>query len=257
MGIVDTRQSELDTELQELDTSIETPSEIPEKYKGKSVEDVIKMHEEAERKASRIANELGQLRQTALQPRQEKKEPEKKEVKVDDLLENPEEAVNTLVNQNPVVSRINNTVDELERDIKRRAFETTNPEYQKDLQDEKFIEWIGTNPLRRALAEAADKYDYQAATALWDMWNERKQILSEAEATKAKAKADKKKADLKAGTLESGNGTPTESTKIYSRQEIRSLKEKALLGDRKAQAIVSDPKWQSEVMNAYREGRAK
>jgi hypothetical protein len=254
MGIIDPRQQEVDT----LETELESVpnKDVPEKYKGKSLDDIIHMHAEAERKASRIANELGQVRQQ-LQSRQEVKEPERKEVKVDDLLEDPESAVDTLVSQNPVVKKINSTVEDLERDLHRRSFESKHPTFSNDLQDEKFMEWLGQNPVRRALAEAADKYDYQAADALWDMWGERKAILAEAEESKVKRAAEKKAAALKAGTLESGNGTPTESTKVWSRAEIRSLKERALLGDRKAAAIVNDPKWQADVYTAYQEKRVK
>ncbi len=255
MGIVDPRQSELDVELEDLDTG---KPEVPEKLKGKSVEDVYKMYEEAEKKASRIANELGQLRQTTLQPRQtEIKEPVKKEVKVDDLLEDPEDAVNTLVNQNPVVKRITSTVDELEQNLHRQSFESEYPAFREDIKDDKFMEWVSGNPVRRSLATAADKLDYQAASALWNMWEERKAILQEAEASKSKEKEQARKAALKKGTLESGTGQPTETKKVMSRAEIIGLKERALLGDRKAQAIVSNPEWQASVMQAYAEGRAK
>lgn len=255
MGIIDPTQNQ-ETEVDKLEQELE--AEIPEKYRGKSTKDLIEMHAKTEKDLSRLGQEVGQLRkQVVLERPQEKKEPAKKEVNVDDLLENPEDAVNTLVNQNPVVRKINSTVEDLERDLSRRSFETKHPEYIKDVKDEKFLEWVNGNPVRRALADSADKWDFQAADALWDMWDERKSVIAEVEETKAKQKADKKKADLKAGTLESGNGTPTESTKIWSRSEIIELKRQALLGDRKAQAIVSNPKWQAEVMSAYAEKRAK
>jgi hypothetical protein len=253
MGIVDSRQSEtLDTELENLDTS----KEVPEKYKGKSIEDVIRMHEEAERKASRLADEVGQLR-TTLQPREQKKEPPKKEVKVDDLLDNPEDAVNTLVNQNPVVKKINDTVDQLELSLHQKNFESKHPNFREDIKDEKFIEWVNKNPVRRSLAMAADRFDFQAAEALWDMYSEHKEVVKEVKEAAKVGKEAKRKEDLKKGTLESGNGQPTESTKVWSRSEIRALKERALLGDRKAMATVSDPAWQAQVMAAYVEGRAK
>lgn len=254
MGIIDPTQNQ-ETEVDKLDQELE--AEIPEKYRGKSTKDLIEMHAKTEKDLSRLGQEVGQLRKQVLERPQEKQEPEKREVKVDDLLENPEDAVNTLVNQNPVVRKINSTVEDLERDLNRRVFETKHTKYQEDVKDEKFLEWVNANPVRRALAEEADKYNFSAATALWDMWDERKAVIADVEETRAKQKADKKKADLKAGTLESGNGTPTESTKIWSRSEIIDLKQRALLGDRKAQAIVSNPKWQAEVMSAYVEKRAK
>jgi hypothetical protein len=252
MGIVDQRQDTLDQELETIDNE---STEVPEKYKGKSIDDVIKMHEEAERKASRLANEVGQLR---LQSQtKEVKEPVKKEVKVDDLLENPEEAVNTLVNQNPVVKKINSTVDQLELSLHQRNFETKYPDYREDVKDEAFLEWVNKNPVRRSLAQAADQYDFQAAEALWGMYEEHKEIVKEVREAAKVGKEAKRKADLKKGTLESGNGQATDTTKIWSRSEIRDLKTRALLGDRKAVEIVSDPKWQAQVMAAYVDNRAK
>jgi hypothetical protein len=255
MGIVDPTQNVEVNEVDKLEQELEAT--IPEKYRGKTQKELIEMHAKTEKDLSRLGQEVGELRKKVLERPQERKEPEKKEVKVDELLENPEQAVNTLVNQNPVVNKLNNTVDDLERDLKRRNFETKHPDYKDDLQDESFGEWIAANPLRRALADAADQYDFQAADALWDMWRERKEIVGEAEKAKAKAKEDKRKAALKAGTLESGNGTSTESTRVWSRAEIRAIKERAMLGSRKDKALVDDPKWQAEVMAAYREGRAK
>jgi hypothetical protein len=255
MGIVDPTQNQV-SEVDQLDKELE--ADIPEKYRGKSTKDLIEMHAKTEKDLSRLGQEVGQLRKMALErPQEVVKEPVKKEVKVDDLLENPEDAVNTLVNQNAIVKKINSTVDDLERDLNRRTFESKHPQYAEDLKDEAFGEWIAKNPLRRALAEAADKYDFQAADSLWDMWQERKDLVSEAEQAKQVKKEEKRKAALKAGTLESGNGSPTESSKVWSRQEIRAIKEQALLGNRKAMATVNDPKWQAEVLAAYVEKRAK
>lgn len=254
MGIIDPKQhvDELDRELDD----IQDTKEVPEKYKGKSTEDLIRMHEEAERKASRLGNEVGQLR-SQLQPRVEPKEPVKKEVKVDDLLENPEEAVTTVVDQHPTVRKLNKTVEELETSLHKREFVANHPDYEQDLDNEDFIKWIQASPSRRALANAADKYDFVAAGELWNLWDERNKLISEVETKKKEQKQEQRKAALKAGTLESGTGNSTESKKILSRNEIIDLKHRAALGDRKAQAIVDDPRWQAEVRAAYREGRAR
>jgi hypothetical protein len=89
------------------------------------------------------------------------------------------------------------------------------------------------------------------------MWDERKQLVSDTKARREEQKKQERENKLKAGTLESGNGTPTDSKKMWSRAEIIDLKMRAKLGDRKAQAIVDDPKWQKQVYAAYAEERAK
>jgi len=41
----------------------ETQSEIPDKYRGKSAEDLVRMHQEAEKLLGRQSSEVGELRQ--------------------------------------------------------------------------------------------------------------------------------------------------------------------------------------------------
>lgn len=247
------RESELDAELGEVRDKDE--AKIPDKYKGKSLEEVIQMHEEAERKASRLGNEIGQLRQQVLQRPTKAEEPKKKEVNVDTLLENPEDSIEAVIEQSPVVRKLNETVESVERDIQKRKFESKHTEYQKDLNDEQFFEWIKKNPVRVGLAQSADAGDFQAADLLWDMWAEVKEVRQvRAEQEKVEAKKKREKA-LQDGTLESGTGNTTESKKVFRRSEIQNLKTRAKLGDRQAQAIVEDPTWQQEVLRAYEQKR--
>jgi hypothetical protein len=243
-------QDELDLELAEV-----KETSVPDKYKGKTQEDIIKMHEEAEKKASRLANELHTLRtQTTTQV---KKEPEKKDVTVDNLLENPEESVETIVTQSKTVRKLSEDLERLDREQGQRAFESRHPDYKNDLSNQDFIDWIAKSPLRSGLAQAADAYDFQAADALWGMWEERKQLVGEAEKKTKEAKETERKAKLKQGTLESGTGNTTESKKVWSRSQIRDLKTRALQGDREAMETVSNPQWQAQVLQAYIDKRTR
>lgn len=252
MGIVNERQ---DSNADALENELTNEGQVPEKYKGKSLQDVIQMHQEAEAKASRLGNEVGQLR--AIRSLEPKKEPVKKDVSVDDLLENPESAVETVINQAPVVRETREKIDQIEQDLHRQSFLTKYPDFKSDLSED-FYQWATSNQVRKAIAEEADKGNYQAATALWDMWSERKDLVDAQSKAEAKAKKEKEKAKaLKDGMLESGNGSTTENTKIFSRREIQDLKYRAAMGERKAQSIVNDPVWQAEVHRAYAEGRAR
>jgi hypothetical protein len=243
-------QSDLDKELGEVR---ETESEIPDKYKGKTLEEVIQMHQEAEREKSRLGNEVGQLRSKVLERPAPKVEPKKTEVNVDSLLENPEEAIGSVVKNE--TKELKEAVEEIRNDRARREFEAKYPDFQKDMKDEKFFEWIKKNPVRLGLAQSADVGDYQAADLLWDMWHEVKEVqASKAEQAKAEAKAKRDK-QLKDGMLESGTGNTVESKKVFRRSEITNLKTRAKQGDREAMAIVNDPSWQQEVLNAYAQKR--
>ena len=73
--LLDERPEEEPTETtEELTTnSIETPEEeqpqepeIPEKYRGKSVEDLVQMHQELEKFSGKQSTEVGELRRSLM-----------------------------------------------------------------------------------------------------------------------------------------------------------------------------------------------
>lgn len=269
MGIVDLEQLErneqaglkeaqdaLDAELASVK---QTSGEVPEKYRGKSLEEVIAISLELERKASRLGNEVGQLRKfrpQELSP-QAPKPVERKEVNVDALLENPEEAVETIVGQSSKIRDLEEKVERASRSSAQREFEATYPNYVQDLQSEDFIEWTFKHPTRAELAARADRYDFDAANQLWSMWKERQDLVGESRKQQTDAKKQEKEKKLRDGTLESGTGNSTETKKVFSRREIREIKTRALQGDRKAQDIVNDPEWQASTLAAYVDKRAR
>ena len=56
------------TEFEAVEKQIEQPTpepELPDKYKGKSVADIVKMHQEAEKLIGRQANEVAEVRSLA------------------------------------------------------------------------------------------------------------------------------------------------------------------------------------------------
>lgn len=269
MGIVDLEQLErneaeelkqaqdaLDAEL----STVEKPGSIPEKYRGKSLEEIIAINEELVRKASRLGNEVGELRRyretTELELRKAR-EPQRKEVNVDVLLDNPEEAVETVIGQSSKIRKLEERLEQLDSQDAKRQFEQNFPNYQNDLASDEFLEWATKNPVRRALAQAADKYDFTAAHELWSLWQERQELVGAQEAAAKRIKAQEKEKKLKDATLESGTGNSTEVKKVFSRREIRDIKTRALMGDRSAEAIVNDPEWQRQTMQAYLDKRAR
>lgn len=269
MGIVDLEQLErneaeelkqaqdaLDAEL----SSVEKPGNIPEKYRGKSLDDVIAMHQSVEQKLSRLGNEVGELRRFRESQElelQKTRAPQRKEVNVDVLLDNPEEAVETVIGQSSKIRKLEERLEQLDSQDAKRQFEQNFPNYQKDLASDEFLEWATKNPVRRALANAADKYDFTAANELWSLWQERQDLIGQAEAERKQVKAAEKEKKLRDGTLESGTGNSTEVKKVFSRREIRDIKTRALMGDRSAEAIVNDPEWQRQTMQAYLDKRAR
>jgi hypothetical protein len=65
---VDSTDEVLDkvSEISDLEKTVEEVSnDIPEKYKGKSLDDIIKMHQEAEKLIGKQAQEVGEVRKLA------------------------------------------------------------------------------------------------------------------------------------------------------------------------------------------------
>lgn len=249
-------QDALDAEL--ADTK-QTGGEIPERYRGKTLEEVIAMNEELVRKNSRLGNEVGQLRKfrdTQLET-PPTKTVERKEVNVDALLENPEEAVETVIGQSSRIRELEEKVERATRGSAQREFEAAFPDYQSDLANEEFLEWATKTPYRANLAQRADRYDFSAATELWTEWKERQEFIKQSKTKETDQKAKLRQQQLKDGTLESGTGNSTETKKVFSRREIRDIKTRALQGDRKAMDIVNDPDWQAQTMQAYLDKRAR
>jgi len=60
------QQSSLNAQAaQQQTTQAEQVTEIPDKYKGKNLQDIVKMHQEAEKLIGRQAQEVGEVRRLA------------------------------------------------------------------------------------------------------------------------------------------------------------------------------------------------
>ena len=57
-------EQEVEQELQENSEEEKAESDIPDKYKGKSLEDIVRMHQEAEKLQGRQSKEVGELRKS-------------------------------------------------------------------------------------------------------------------------------------------------------------------------------------------------
>lgn len=236
-------------------------AEIPERYKGKSSEELVQMHVNLEKVLRRQGNELGQLRRLSdmqaqalanytsnVAPRAPAaQEPKREPITAETLLSDPEQAINQAVA--PAVAPVHNRLTAIEQSLARQQFEDKNPSYLKDVQSPEFQEWVLASSTRSRLLMGLHQYDFSAGNELWDLWNEHK---STAEAAKA-ARADKTRA---ASTVRNSAGEPV-GKPIYSRAKLMELQMRALNGDPAAQVKWNDPEFQREYQLAYAEQRVK
>jgi len=262
--LIDERQEEEVETTDALDTqdTVETPQEeeqpqevpeLPEKYQGKSVEDLVQMHQELERFTGKQSTEVGELRkvvdsyienQTQL-TQQQAPEVQQQDEEVDFFVD-PQTAVARAIDNHPKIKEAQAYSQQAKKQTALAQLQQQHPDMESVLQDPKFAEWITGSKIRTQLFVRADQeYDYEAAHELFSNWKERNQVVQQtAEVEKAARKNAVKSANT-GNARGTGEGT---RKKTYRRADIIKL-------------MKSDPDrymaLQPEIMAAYADGRVK
>jgi len=226
----------------------EVKSVIPEKYQGKSVDEIIKMHQEAEKLIGKQAQEVGEVRKLAddliKQNLNSTNKPVVEEPEVD-FFEDPQKAILKTVNNHPDVVAAKQAAQEFKKMQIQQKLSQKHPDFVEVVQDAGFAEWVKQSPVRMSLYAKADgEFDFDSADELLSTYKQLKTVQ-----TKQVAAADNmaRQNSLKAATVDVG-GTGESSKKVYRRTDLIRLK-------------MSDPDryeaLQPEIMAAYAEGRIK
>ena len=249
---VDTIENEAN-EIQQEEV-VEQPQEessLPEKYQGKSLEDVVQMHQEAEKLLGRQSSEVGELRKvvddyisqsiTTTAP-QQYVEPE------DDIdyFTDPQAAVNRAIENHPKIREAEQYTAEYKKQSSLAALQSRHPDMQDILSDNSFAEWIKASKIRTQLFVQADQqYDADAADELFTLWKDRKTVAQQT----ANVEKQARKQSLKAANTGNARGSAEGSRKkVYRRADIIKL----MRTDPDRYQALSD-----EIMAAYAEGRVK
>ena len=228
------------------ETKPEEP-ELPEKLKGKSVVDIFKLYEEAEKKSSRLGNEVHEVRQLAdqLLRSQLAKKPEPEKPKEVDLFENPQEFVRQAVESNPRLQEAQQYAMNSLKELNRQRLSQKHPDLMDVVKEPQFIDWIKASPIRINLFNQADQnYDFDAGDELLSTYKALHKVVPRETSTIEKQNI---KQTVKAATVETG-GTNESSRKVYRRVDLMRLMTK----DPDRYEAMSD-----EIMKAYQEGRVK
>ena len=229
----------------------ETQSEIPDKYRGKSAEDLVRMHQEAEKLLGRQSSEVGELRQVVdsyIQTQLSNQQAPQQQETVDevDFFSDPEEAVKRAIDNHPKIREAENISKQYQKTTALSQLQKDHPDMQSILTDDKFAEWIKGSKIRTQLYVQADKqYDYEAAHELFSLWKERKQVVQQ---TANAEKQGRKQAVKNASTGSASGSSETKTRKIYRRADIIKL----MRTDPERYQSLSD-----EIMKAYQEGRVR
>jgi len=226
----------------------ETEVKIPEKYQGKSVDDIIRMHQEAEKLIGKQAQEVGEVRKLAdelIKHNLSAKQPAVVEEPEVDFFEDPQKAIRNTVDKHPDVLAARQATQEFKRMNIQQKLAQAHPDFQQIVQDTGFTEWVKASPVRLGLYAKADgEFDFDSANELLSTFKQLRQVQ-----TKQVAAVDNtaRQQSLKAASVDTG-GTGESSKKVYRRTDLIRLK-------------MTDPAryedLQPEIMAAYAEGRVK
>lgn len=244
------------------DTSPE--DDLPEKYRGKSLRDVVEMHRNAEAELGRKGNELGQyksLTDRLLELKRtedlakggatadEIEEEVLPEISATDLLDNPTQTVSKLweAKEKSAEKRRQREAEKAKKQEMEAEFASKHPDAGEIAQDAKFIEWVKSDPARTYMVMTAAQGDLYAGDLILQEWKSRQH--SSEEPPKVKKPIEEAR---KATTESTGQShTPdAPSGKTYRRLDLIRLK----LSDPE---MYGDEAFQREIMRAYAEGRVK
>jgi len=222
--------------------------DIPEKYKGKSLKDIITMHQESEKLIGRQGSEVGELRKVVddFIKTQTTKDSQVNETAVsdDDFFVEPNAAVKRAIDSHPAIKQAQDQAIMMKREQTLSQLKSEFPNVQEIVQSPDFAEWIKSSRVRTELfARAETQFDYDSAKELLSNWNEKQSITKKVAET---SKVDRDQ-QLKAADIGSNSGnTESANKKKYRRSDIIKL-------------MQSDPDrydaMSNEIMAAYREGR--
>ena len=248
----DESPSELDVveeQQQERLPETEQLSDVPNFYRDKSLEDVIKMHQEANKLIDRQGKEVGEIRKLAdeliKQNLSSNKQPIKEEAPEVDFFENPKEAIRQTVDNHPDVVAGRQAAHDFKRMQIQQKLTQEHPDYGQVASDPDFANWVKSSPVRINLFAKADgEFDYDSANELLTTYKQLRGI-------KAKQTSDagetQRKTNLKAAGVDVG-GSGESGKRVYRRADLIRLK----MTDPNRYEALSD-----EIMQAYAEGRVK
>lgn len=245
------RQEDEDNTVEELETvdSQEQPTEedIPDKYKGKSAADLVRMHQEAERMLGRQSGEVGELRKVVdefvMSQSTKKEETVDEEV---DYFSDPEKAIQQAIEKHPAVQEAQKASMDMKKSSAQAMLKEKHPDMADILTDEKFVAWVGESQFRTNLLQQADRnFDYQAADEIFSLWKDRQSLIGQT----VNAEKSSRNAAVKSASTGGASGTSESSSKkIFRRADIIKL----MKNDPDRYSAMSE-----EIMLAYQEGRVK
>lgn len=235
-----------------IEEHVEDEDELPSKYRGKDVKDIIAMHQNAEKLLGKQSSEVGELRKvvddfirTQTVTQQEQAPAQTADIDDLDFFENPKQAISQMLENHPSVKQSQQMAIQLAQQQTVAQLKANHPDYTQIVSDNGFIEWVGKSKVRTELLRKADAYDFDSADELFTTWKERQALVNDTVKTETQAR----KQSVKSGATGnvSGSNEPNRK-KVYRRADIVELMTK---NPERYQALAA------EIRQAYADGRVR
>lgn len=255
------------TETHAEPAKAENAADVPEKFRGKSVKELVDMYQNLESVHGRTANDLGVQRQLTdrllgldakrTADLQANTPPAKKVVPItaNDILDRPQETLDRVIEErvSKVTEDVSQRLARAEAALAQQTFANRHPDFQSVVQDSAFIDWVKASPIRLRAAGAANGGNWQIAD---ELLSEYKGSRSAPAATTA---AEKPQADLEGArraSLETRGQSGGTDGKSNGGKEIfrRAALIKMRIEDPEGYA---DEEFQARVLLAHQEGRVR
>lgn len=257
------QEPQTNTETQQAD------NDLPEKFRGKSVKDVVTMYQNLESDRGRMANELGvqrqltdrllglkredDLRANGGKPERAKPAP----VTTNDLLDRPQETLERVVNDkvDSVSAELRQVNQQLRSELAKTRFENRHSDYQSVVRDPDFVSWVQASPLRLRAAAVANNGDWQIADELLTEYKQNGKQQSASRETDSTQTAQVNLEEARRASYTSSGSNPNDGQskpagKIYKRADLMRL----MIDDPEA---YYDEDFQREILLAHAEKRVR
>ena len=237
---------------------VEAAPELPEKYRGKALDEIIKMHQEAEKLIGRQAQEVGEVRKLAdsllKQQLESKHDTQPSKAQEIDWFEDPERAVKQAVENNPVLKKMQEEQAKQAQLVALQTIEKAHPDFVNVAQSDDFQQWVTSSKIRTRLYEQASDYDVDSALELLDTYKslrnvkqQQQETVKAADESLKKVEAETRSKNLKTAAVQQG-GTGESTKPVYRRADLIRLR-------------MQDPsRYESmaeEILQAYADGRVR
>jgi hypothetical protein len=233
-----------------------TESSIPDKYKNKSLDEIVKMHQEAEKLIGRQAQEVGEVRKLADDLIKQQLNTTKQDTQPStdneiDYFADPDKAVNYAVENNPIVRQLKEQSDLNQRQQLATQLQSRFPDFQEIVASDDFATWIKSSRVRLDLFAKANNFDMDSAQELLETYTAIKgtkaQQAQNSDNQLIKGEEEKRSQQLRSAAVQKG-GSGEVSKPIYRRVDLIRLR-------------MTDPDrynaLQDDIMSAYADGRVK